>query len=98
MWLDEPVVLSHQLVGTVVLVGDGSRTLSDRGYVSVVVVGVFVDVVAAVLVGGQQYYLMMVSMSNEVVMRTVPLSSELRMCIYPYYYEVLIHDFMRAIS
>ena len=36
----EPVVLPHQLVGAVVLVGDGSRPLSDRGYVPVVVVGV----------------------------------------------------------
>ena len=37
MWLGEPVVLPNQLVGTVILVGDGSRPLSDRGYVPVVV-------------------------------------------------------------
>ena len=36
----EGVVLPHQLVGTVILVGDGSRPLSDRGYVPVVVVDV----------------------------------------------------------
>ena len=36
----EGVVLPDQRVGAIVLVGDGSRTLSDRGYVPVVVVGV----------------------------------------------------------
>ena len=46
----EPVVLPHQLVGTVVLVRDGSRPPGDGGYVPVVVVGVFVGVVTAVLV------------------------------------------------
>ena len=49
-YIIESVVLPDQLVGTVILVGDGSRPLSDRGYVPVVVVGV----VAAVLVRGQQ--------------------------------------------
>lgn len=43
-----------QFVGTVVFIGDGSRTLGDRSYVPVVVIRVFVGRVAAVLVCGQQ--------------------------------------------
>ena len=50
----EPVVLPDQLVCTVVLVGYGSASPGDRGYVPVVVVGVGVGRVAAVLVAGQQ--------------------------------------------
>ena len=50
----ELIVLPDQRVGAIVLVGDGSRTLSDRGYVPVVVVRVFVSVIAAVLVGREQ--------------------------------------------
>ena len=50
----ELVVLPDQLIGAVVLVGDGGRPPGDGGYVPVVVVGVFIGVVAAVLVGGQQ--------------------------------------------
>ena len=50
----ELVVLPDQLVGSVVLVGDGSRPPGDRGYVPVVVVGVGIGVVAPVLVAGQQ--------------------------------------------
>ena len=48
------VVLPDQLVGTVVLVGDGGRSPGDLGYVPVVVVGVGIGVVAPVLVAGQQ--------------------------------------------
>ena len=44
----ELIVLPDQLVGAVVLIGDGSRPLGDRGYVPVVVVGVGVGRVAAV--------------------------------------------------
>lgn len=47
----EAVCFPDQLIGTVVLVRDGSRPLSDRGYVPVIVVGVGVGRVAAVLVG-----------------------------------------------
>ena len=55
MWsIGELVVLPDQLVGSVVLVGDGSRPLGDRGYVPVVVVGVFVGRITAVLVGREQ--------------------------------------------
>ena len=50
----ELVVLPDQLVRAVVLVGDGGASPGDGGYVPVVVVGVFVGVVAAVLVCGQQ--------------------------------------------
>ena len=50
----ELVVLPDQLVCAVVLVGDEGAPPSDRGYVPVVVVGVFIGVVAAVLVRGQQ--------------------------------------------
>lgn len=56
MWLGEPVVLPNQLVGTVILVGDGSRPLSDRGYAPIVVVSEGIDVVAAILVQGHQRY------------------------------------------
>lgn len=45
----ELVVLPNQLVGAVVLVGDGGRPLSDRGYVSVVVVSVGKSVVTPIL-------------------------------------------------
>ena len=50
MQLGEFVVLPDQLVGAVVLVGDGGAAPGDRGYVPVVVVGVGVGRVAAVLV------------------------------------------------
>ena len=50
-YIGESVVLPDQLVGPVVLVGDGSRPLGYGGYVPVVVVGVFVGVVAAVRIG-----------------------------------------------
>ncbi len=46
----ELVVLPNQFVGAVVLAGDGSRPLSDRGYVPVVVVGAGIGHVAAGLV------------------------------------------------
>ena len=48
----EPVVLPDQFVGSVVLVGDGDASPGDRGYVPIVVVGVFIFVVVAIpLVG-----------------------------------------------
>ena len=50
LWLGEPVVLPDQLIGSVVLVGDGDASPGDGGYVAVVVVGVFVGIVAAGLV------------------------------------------------
>ena len=53
----ELVVFSHQLVGSVVLVCGRDAPPGDRGYVPVVVVGVFADRVAAVLVCDQQGYL-----------------------------------------
>ena len=49
-YIIESVILPDQLVGAVVLVGDGSRPLSDRGYVPVVVIGVGVGRVAGVLI------------------------------------------------
>ena len=49
----EGVVLTDQLVGSVVLVGDRGAPSSDRGYVPVVVVRIGVGRVAAVLVRGQ---------------------------------------------
>ena len=52
----ELVVLPDQLVRAIVLVGDGSRSLSDRGYVPVVVVSEGIDVAAAILVQGHQRY------------------------------------------
>ena len=45
----EPVVLTDQLVGSVVFIGNGGRPSGDRGYVPVVVVSVGIGVVAAVL-------------------------------------------------
>ena len=50
MQLGEPVVLSDQLVGSVVLVRDRGAPSGDRGYVPVVVVRVRVRCVATVLV------------------------------------------------
>ena len=47
-------VLPDQLVGAVVLVGDGGRPPGDRGYVPVVVVSVGIGCVAAVLIADQQ--------------------------------------------
>ena len=69
--IGELVVLPDQLVGAVVLVGDGSRPLSDRGYVPVVVVGVCVGIVAAVLVRGQQG-LKTLGLPNGAVIRPIP--------------------------
>ena len=66
MQLGEPIVLPDQFVGPVVLVRDGSRTLGDRGYVPVVVVGVFVGVVAAILITSPRSS-ETVSISNEIV-------------------------------
>ena len=50
MYIGEPVVLPDQFVGPVVLVRDGSRPPGYGGYVPIVIVGVFVGVVAVVLV------------------------------------------------
>ena len=44
----------YQLIGTVVFIGNGYGSPGYGGYVPVVVVGVFVGVVAAVLVGREQ--------------------------------------------
>ena len=50
MWsIGELVVLPDQLVRAVVFIGDGGRPPGDLGYVPIVVIGVFVDVIAAVL-------------------------------------------------
>ena len=73
-YIGESVVLPDQLVGAVVLVGDGSRPLGDRGYVPVVVVGVFVRVVIAVLVGRDLYLETVNISSNGIVKRAVPLT------------------------
>ena len=73
MCIGELFVLPDQLVRAVVLVGDGSRPLSDLGYIPVVVVGIGIGVVAPVLVRGQQR-LEMVDFPNGVVKRTVPLT------------------------
>ncbi len=48
--ISEPTGVSGQFVGPVVRIGDEGAPLGDRGYVPVVVVGVFVGGVAAVLV------------------------------------------------
>lgn len=76
----EPVVLPDQFVGSVVLVGDGSRPLGDRGHVPIVIVGVGVRVIAPIL-GCLELKLEMVSMSNEFVMRTRPLGPSLQALI-----------------
>ena len=52
--LCEAVVLPDELVGPVVLVGDGGGAPGNGGDVPVVVVGVGVRRVASVLVGGKQ--------------------------------------------
>ena len=72
----ELVVLPDQFVCAVVLVGDGGRPPGDGGYVPVVVVGVFVRVVIAVLVGRDLYLETVNISSNGVVKRTVPLTSD----------------------
>ena len=70
----ELVVSPDQFVCAVVLVGDRHRAVpGDGGYVPDVVVGVFVGIVAAVPVGGQQR-LEMVDFPNGVVKRIVPLA------------------------
>ena len=54
MWLGEPVVLPDQLVGTVVFIGNGGRPLSDRDYVPIVIVCVFIGLVAVILITEQK--------------------------------------------
>ena len=49
MCIDKPVVLSDQLVGADVRIGDEGASPGDRGYVPVVVVGVSIRVAFAVL-------------------------------------------------
>ena len=49
MCIDEGVILPDQFVVAVVLVGHGDAAPGDGGYISTVVVSVFIGVVAAVL-------------------------------------------------
>ena len=72
----ELVVLPDQFVGSVVFIGDRSRPLGDRGYVPVVVVGLFVGVVAAILITSPRSS-ETVSISNEIVKKA---ATSLRFC------------------
>ena len=52
--IGELVVLPDQLVGTVVFIGNGGRPLSDRDYVPIVIVCVFIGLVAVILITEQK--------------------------------------------
>ena len=52
--IGEPIVLSDQLVSSVIRIGDRDGAPGDGGYVPVVVVGVGIGRVATVLVHGEQ--------------------------------------------